>query len=696
MNHRAINSTEAEERAYLKTVKEKLRADLAALDERVRRYAEDIQAQKDYMWESRAEMDRAEKMSARQTVRETTLGGEAILARRNRIAKLIQSPYFGRFDFLKAGEGGAPLPVYVGIHSFVDEAMRRNIVYDWRAPISTLFYDFELGAARYDSPSGRIAGEISLKRQYRIRDGEMQFMLESGLNILDDVLQEELSRASDDRMKNIVATIQRDQNAVIRNEDAPVLIIQGTAGSGKTSIALHRIAFLLYRFKETLSSKDILIISPNKVFADFISNVLPELGEEQIAEMGMEELARELLENKVKFQTFFEQSSKLLEKDDPAMRERIIEKSSLEFLKKLDAYVDHVEKARFTPRELRIGGRQVPEWFVEDAFNKRRGLPVAERLNWAAERIEQDIYAEYRYEITSKERSELKASLKKMFKKSTLRATYKELFTWLGRPELFKTAGNGMLEYADVYPLIYLKMRLEGIDNRYTDVKHLIIDEMQDYTAVQYAVLARLFPSDKTILGDIHQAVTPFSASSAETINGVFHEAECVSLTKSYRSSFEIMQFARGILPGAALSAVERHGDVPEVIQCKNNKDELTRAVEAARMFHSSDLHTMGIICKTERQASALHEKLLEHAVDATLLTPKSTAFKEGVVVCSAHLAKGLEFDCVFIPHVTEKNFATDMERHLLYVACTRAMHRLILTHAGAPSSFLENAAASH
>src|SRR5688500_7367869 len=186
-----------------------------------------------------------------------------------------------------------------------------------------MFYDFELGPASYETPSGRITGVISLKRQYRIRDGRMEFMIENDVNIHDEVLQKELSKTADDRMKTIVATIQRDQNAVIRNESSPVLIIQGVAGSGKTSIALHRIAFLLYRFRESMTAKDILIISPNKVFADYISNVLPELGEEHIPEMEMDELAQDLLENKFHFQTFFQQVSFLLETHDNGYVERI-------------------------------------------------------------------------------------------------------------------------------------------------------------------------------------------------------------------------------------------------------------------------------------------------------------------------------------------------------------------------------------
>lgn len=688
------SNSESDEKAYLKVVQQKLEDAYSSLDARARRYAQEIKDQKTYLWEHRGDMDHVEKVSTRQSAQQMVQSGEVVVENKNRISKLIQSPYFGRIDFQKTAPGSPPLTVYVGIHTFVDDEEKKNLIYDWRAPISTMFYDCELGPAQYDSPMGAISGELLLKRQFRIRNGEMEFMLESGLNIMDDVLQKELSRASDDRMKNIVATIQRDQNAIIRNEDAPVLVIQGVAGSGKTSIALHRIAFLLYRFKDSLQSKDILIISPNKVFGDFISNVLPELGEEQIAEKEMEELAEELLERKLKFQTFFEQTTALLDKNDPKLQRRIQTKASLEFLKKLDEYILHVEKTRFSAEDVRIDNCVVHAWYVEQSFEKRHGLPIAERLKWVAKVVEHEIWVQYRYEVTTKERAEIKRCIKKMYNKSTLRALYKGFYEWNGTPELFKPAPKAKFEYADVFPFIYLKLKMEGIGNLFPGVKHLVVDEMQDYTPVQYAVISKLFPCEKTILGDINQSVNPFGSSNAETISSVFKESECVTLRKSYRSSYEITQFAQRILPNAELVAIERHGEPPQVVPCKSNAAEVERIAQEAQCFLNSDYQTMGIVCKTQKQASQLHAALQEGVPDIGstihLLTAQSTAFLQGVIVCSAHLAKGLEFDQVLAPGATQKNYATSMDRNLLYVACTRAMHTLTLTHVGPATSFLE------
>jgi len=310
-----INITELEEREYLEEIKEKLLLAIKRSDDSVKQYSAELRQNKEYIYEHQSGMDDADMVAAGQSINRMAFTGESAVTRKRKLLKLGKSPYFGRIDFTTNHETA---PVYIGIYSFSDETMRANLIYDWRAPISSMFYDFELGEASYKTPSGQISGEIVLKRQYKIKEGRMEFMIENAVNIHDDILQKELSKSSDDKMKNIVATIQRDQNTVIRNETAPVMIIQGVAGSGKTSIALHRIAFLLYRFRESIAAKDILIISPNKVFADYISNVLPELGEEQIPEMGMEELATDLLESKYNFQSFFQQVSSLLEKQDAA------------------------------------------------------------------------------------------------------------------------------------------------------------------------------------------------------------------------------------------------------------------------------------------------------------------------------------------------------------------------------------------
>jgi|TARA_A100001518_G_C1227050_1_gene78643 DNA helicase-2/ATP-dependent DNA helicase PcrA len=691
MNQQVDTPARSAERHHLELTLRRIDVNIAELDERLAIYAEDIQTQKEYLWSSRDEMDHIEKISARESIQQAVMTGENALTRQRKLEKLRHSPYFGRFDFAR---GGSADPVYIGIHHFHDDLDRVSRVYDWRAPIASLFYDVETGPATYESPQGTVAGEVTLKRQFRIKGGEIELMIESAVHVVDDVLQEELGRASDEGMKNIVATIQRDQNAIIRNDEAQVLVIQGVAGSGKTSIALHRIAYLLYRFKDTLSSEDILIISPNRVFSDYIANVLPELGEETVNQVGMEELADELLDSQYRFESFFEQTTALLEKDDEGMKTRLRYKASPEFLTKLDRYAAYIEANRFAAEDLWIARRFVPAWLLEEVFRKHRHLPTNERLRQVSGEIERKIGNQYNYDLEPNERQQLKAAVKKMFKQSTLRETYKGFYDWLECSELFKTASRGRLEYADVFPLIYLKMRLEGVRSRWRNVKHLLVDEMQDYTPVQYAVIGRLFSCKKTILGDAFQSVNPYSASNVDDIRRVLRQSACVTLNKSYRSTIQITRFAQRISFNPALEAIERHGEEPAVIQARSRKAELTTIGELASHFINSYHHTLGIICKTQKQARKMFEALESGEYGAfehlQLLGEQSSAFGRGIVVCTAHMAKGLEFDSVIVPEVTVKNYATDMERNLLYVACTRAMHRLTLTHVGSPSSFLE------
>jgi DNA helicase-2/ATP-dependent DNA helicase PcrA len=375
-----INQTEQEEREYLEEIKEKLLLAIRRIDDRVKEYSQELRQNKEYIFENQSGMDEADMVAAGQSINRMAFTGESAVARKRKLMKLGNSPYFGRIDFRTLSEDD-PTPIYIGIYTFSDDLQKANLIYDWRAPISSMFYDFELGEASYETPSGNVSGEISVKRQYKIQDGNMEFMIENSVNIHDDILQKELSKSADDKMKNIVATIQRDQNAVIRNETAPVMIIQGVAGSGKTSIALHRIAFLLYRFRESITSKDILIISPNKVFADYISNVLPELGEEQIPEMVIEELATEVIQDKFKFQTFFEQVNSLLKDPGDAYIERIKYKASFEFLSKLNQYMIWLENNFFEAQELRVGKTVVPYPYIHEKFKAYHRIPLLKRFH---------------------------------------------------------------------------------------------------------------------------------------------------------------------------------------------------------------------------------------------------------------------------------------------------------------------------
>ncbi|MFP4144192.1 MAG: HelD family protein [Phycisphaeraceae bacterium] len=685
---RCFNPTEAEERAWLRDVIGRIAAELSACSSRVSsRHAETRDLVAD-LQENRADMDHVEKADARQSVNLMTRVTEHSVEQQQRLARLVDSPYFGRID-VGSPAGDDLQPVYIGIHSFYDAEAEKQLVHDWRAPVSSMFYEFELGPAWYDAPAGRVDCELRRKRQYRIEHQKLLFMLETSLNIQDDVLQEELSRASDEKMRNIVATIQRDQNAIIRNDRAHTLIIQGAAGSGKTSIALHRIAFLLYRYRDTIRSQDILIVSPNKVFAHYISQVLPELGEQMIQETTMEDLAARLLGPQFRFQSFAEQVAALLEQRDEAYAERVRFKATVEFLRQLDAYAAHLRSENFKPTRVTAGLYEFDALWIARRYVHYRGLPISEQINRLVADIAEHLQSECQKRIVGKERSEVRAQVKQMFAHTTLKAIYKSFYAWLGEPAMFRQLKGGRYEYADVFPLIYLQRIVEGAKpNR--RIKHVVIDEMQDYTPVQYQVIAGLYPGKKTILGDRNQSVSPFSSSSAEAIRDALDGAECMSMHKSYRSTIEITRLAQTIHHNPELDPVERHGDTPAVIACQDPEQELDAIRQLIGAFRKSGHNALGIICKTQEQADRLHDALGSGKVH--LLDARSTTFTSGVMIATAYLAKGLEFDEVVVPFCGRSDYASVIDRHMLYVACTRAMHKLTLTHTGEVSPLLAGA----
>ena len=681
-----ISTTEQEEREYLEQIKEKLLIAIRRADDTVKEFSTELRKNKEYIYEHQSGMDEADMVAAGQSINRMAFSGESAVTRKRKLLKLVESPYFGRIDFVTNGTSEKTL-VYIGIYSFSDETVRANLIYDWRAPISSMFYDFEFGGAFYKTPAGTVNGEIVLKRQYKIRDGIMEFVIENEVSIHDELLQKELSKSADDKMKNIVATIQRDQNTVIRNETARVMIIQGVAGSGKTSIALHRIAFLLYRFRETIAAKHILIISPNKVFADYISNVLPELGEENIPEIGMEELATELLESKYRFQSFFEQVSQLLDNPEAGYVERIKFKSSFEFLSKLNQYLIYIENNYFTFTELRVANTVVPFPFIEERFKAYHRIPLLKRFPEVVKDIQQHLRSSGQRKLTGNEKMKLWEAVPRMFKLSNVFDLYRDFYTWMGKPDLYSINPEGVLEYADVFPLIYFKIRLEGIQTAYDHVKHLLVDEMQDYTPVQYAVLSRLFHCKKTILGDVSQTVNPYSASSGDVIEQVFPQADIVKLFRSYRSTWEITAFSQRLVPNTNIIPMERHGDVPAVKGFDSNAEEIEEIKKLVEQFEDSGYQSLGIICKTFEQAETVYEAL--KSLNVHLLSDDSTSFSNGVVISTVHLAKGLEFDEVIVPFVSDRNYQTDVDRRMLYIACTRAMHSLILTYTKQRSGLL-------
>lgn len=641
---------------------------------KVNHHDQDYKDSKRYIAEYQSEIDPQEIFQSELLLKDVERSGMIAVKARDRLRKLLDAPYFSRIDFVMDGDVESET-YYIGRFTFSQGYQIQ--IYDWRAPIADMFYDYELGRAGYDAPMGRIEGTLTRKRQFKIKAGVMEFVLESSMNIRDEVLQRELSSTADDKMKTIIATLQKEQNVIIRDEKAETMIIQGVAGSGKTSIALHRIAYLLYRFKDTLSAKNIVILSPNKVFGDYISNVLPELGEEPIYEISFADIAAIQLDKVIGF----EPDHDPLASNDPDWAQRTRYKSTLDFIIALDDYLADCNEQIFEPADYTYDSFTIPALWIKKRYQAYLKYPVKRRLTEMTKDILDKLKTDNIREEELPGARTIHKSLVAMLKIKNTLALYKGFWKQIGKPEYFVMPHKKMLEWADVYPFLYLHAFYAGfMENQRID--HIVIDEMQDYSLIQYEVINLLFRCKKTILGDFGQAVNPNNQNSLEWMRDIYPDAKILEMNKSYRSSFEIINFAKRIFQDSKLEAVERHGEEVELIGCVDEQAELSIIKARIARFLESGNTTLGIITKTNGEAKAWNQ-ILSKEYTTYLITPESDHFTSGIIVTSVQMSKGLEFDEVILPSANQATYYKEYERSLLYIACTRAMHRLTITYTG-------------
>lgn len=663
-----------DEIAHLNDIKSKLDVAIKQANNSVEQIDREYMDFKRYTVQYRGEIDPHEMFQNELALKRIDSRGAFAVEIRDKLAKLLDSPYFARIDFREASRE-TPSAFYIGRFAFSHDG--KLLISDWRSPVASMFYDCEIGPAGYDAPAGRIGGELIRKRQFKIKHGEMVYALESSVNIQDDILQRELCRNSDEKMKSIIATIQKEQNLIIRNEKAGTLLIQGVAGSGKTSIALHRIAYLLYRFKDRLSAKNVAILSPNQVFGDYISDVLPELGEEPIYGISFTDIAGIQLEGII----HFEPDQDPFETDDPKWAERVCFKSTLDFIKLMDEYLARMPETIFAPSDYTFGRFSAPSNWIHGRFAAYHRHPVKRRLKMIADDIHERFATDNFMEEPLPKAKAILKSLTAMLKVKNTLALYKDFYKQMNIADKFVMPTKRALEWADVYPFMYFHAAFEGLQESQI-IRHLVIDEMQDYTPVQYVVINILFKCQKTILGDFGQFINPNHLHTLGDLRELYESAELVELNKSYRSTCEIITFAKRIQNVASLEAAPRHGDAPDLINCRNEQEELSQIKEIIDAFRDSENVTLGIILKTNRLAKALYDVLSQN-YEVHLISPGSTAFVNGISVTSIQMSKGLEFDEVIIPAANHETYSSEYDRSLLYIACTRALHRLSLTYTG-------------
>ena len=649
------------ERKYLDDTINLIRKKISELGQELYDDDEKILEFKKFMWDSKASIDPGEMKNM---MVENDLQVRIMMNKGQYLQKLYRSqnkPYFASIIFNEE-------LIYMGITHVEDNL--NYLVHDWRSPICNLYYDYEVGNAKYLSPDGIIEGNLSRKRQYIIEEGQLLNIFDNSINISDELLQQVLATESSDKMKNIVNTIQKEQNAIIRNTDDKNLIVQGIAGSGKTSVALHRIAFLLYRIAN-LNSKNILIFSPNNIFTEYISNVLPELGEDNTYSITF----TSFLKDKIKEYKSIEDFTSFIEryyKGNVIDKDVIKYKQSDEIIEDINSYLnDLINNATFT--DNLIFDRYV--FYTKEELNnmlKNRysRFPIFERIKQISIKI-----SEMSYEGRT---TKSKSIEKELYKIINISKDYKKIykdFYVSNYSKYHSYIDNGKsINYEDACLFLYIKSVLEGFDTNHY-IKQVVIDEAQDYTKLQYLIIKNTFKTaNYTILGDINQTINPYyKYDSLEVLKDIFDSSKYLELNKTYRSTSKIIDYTNNILGLEHVSAIRNNNASDVIIRNSEEYKDILNDLNNLTNISKS----VAIITKDNTECDKIYE-YLKDKIDIVKIDNGSDKFSRKLVIVPSYIAKGLEFDSVIV-YTSKDNKYTKDEKYLFYVACTRSQHNLIV-----------------
>lgn len=665
------------------------------------------------------------------------------------LQRLEKKPYFARVDFQEPNE--EPETIYIGLGSFADKE-DHFLIYDWRAPISSIYYDGKLGKVSYNAPDGVQTVDMTKKRQFLIKDGKITNMFDTNESIGDQMLLNVLNEKSSTQMKSIVTTIQREQNKIIRNTSADLLFVQGAAGSGKTSAIMQRVAYLLYRYRGNLTSSDVIMFSPNQLFNDYVKNVLPEMGEQNMVQMTYWQFVSRRVPG-MNVENLFEQF------EDNEQNDKIVNlKNSLQFFNAVTRYAKHLEKNGLIFKNIYFKSKKKPFFDKEKikeiyyGFNEnyhlrnrieatkealinslnRRIEPETKKV-WVDKTIESldqeqlnKLYdrPDQEFESSAKEEhflarkiviNQLKQVSRKIRQNRFLniRAQYLRFLRavpkiidlskwditqeeWDAHIENVKGRFKaGRIKMADISPYLYLYDLVTGRRTDY-EMRYAFIDEIQDYTPFQLAYLKYNFPRAKfTMLGDLNQAI--FTKDESKTllsqISKLFdpEKTDVVQLTKSYRSTKEITNFTKQILrQGEKIEAFDRRGPKPAFYK-RDSIEKEYNALQDILAENDEQKLTTAIITKTLAEAQEVAKVLKERNIKATLIGSANQRLVPGTLVMPSYLAKGLEFDAVVAWGVSKENYHQLDETQLLYTIASRAMYKLDLIYTGEKSPLFDN-----
>ena len=617
------------------------------------------------------------------------------------LEKMIKSPYFARIDF-KFDDEDEFEKIYIGRSSLRKNSYQEMYVYDWRSPIASIFYRFMTGEAFYDAPCGRVTGELNLKRQYEIKNGTLEYFFDSDVQIVDEFLRQLLSQNTTAKMKAIVETIQHEQDVVIRDMENDLLMVQGVAGSGKTSIALHRAAYLMYQGLQTkLSANNIMIISPNSIFEQYISNVLPELGEDNVISSVFEDILSELLNGrKIQSRNDFLENLIVNSKYKEISRNSIEFKTSSFFREILDQFLIDIPRQWIEFEDVYYEGKCVVSGqILKDKILGRPETPLGIKLEQLEDYILEQIFGTGKGRGHKEEKNLIKQEIQK-FIKIDIVELYKILFSneayfysllqnsnpsqnikniWKYTKENLEADS---LYYDDAIAIAYLYLKIYGT-NKYKNIKQVVIDEAQDYYPLQYEIFNLLFSNAKfTILGDMKQTLAKKEdISFYEQIQKILNKkkSSLIMLDKSFRCTNEILNFSlKFIEQSSQIKSFNRNGDSPKVYIADNSEIFIDEIVKEIKLCQEKGFQSICLICKTEKNSTYLFNKI-KHKLDIQLIKNGSVSDLQGVFILPVYMSKGLEFDTVLICDADSQNYHDEDDKNLLYVACTRALHKLSL-----------------
>ena len=706
------------EKQYLKTVCKVLAEEIDGYEQKVKTLSSNIQEQMSYAWDKTNRLSDTEFVYALANIQKRSVYAENANKKVKNFKKMLNSAYFARIDF---DDGEEVLPIYIGIASL--QQGDDFYVYDWRAPISSMFYYSEVGKSSYTISTGeKITGNITLKRQYKISNGELIEVFDTDMQIIDNILKRMLSENASSKMKNIVNTIQKEQNEIIRKNNVDILVIQGPAGSGKTSIAMHKIAYLLYTERDKINNSNVMILSPNEIFNNYISDVLPDIGEDNVVQATFFEFAKAYI-NEFAISTRIEDTYEIVYGQNDSKQKNKFQEIKFKFsniytdilleyanLHKLELFglepIEINDQIIMTLEEMEKIANSVPP-SNESLYN--RGKKIIERIYLSAslktqKHLTLEKLKNQALETLTKIKSKISVLFQQLYENKEeyinfVKSTIKKIdsksefldydFGYI-YDETKRSLDAGEIEYQDVTPYMLLKSRIIGISAN-KNIKYILIDEAQDYSINQYKIFSMLFKNANiSLLGDVNQCILPFNTNTNYSeITEILKQqkqgatSDYRELSKTYRSTFEINEFSKKILStNNSYTQIERHGD-PVKITKQNSfdpKEIIDRAIELKKSFN-----TVAIVCKNLTETLLYSQVLqtLDNKNQFRMVSKTDNVFVgDKIMIIPSYLSKGLEFDAVIISNASN-DFYSKNEKNLFYVVLTRALHKLEIYYTG-------------